>query len=365
VVDTSTESWRTEGQQVSASSRYCNSGRAQWHFSEGFLLRPGLKAEDNVPMKILVYGAGVIGTLYAARLQEAGHQVTVLARSSRLADIRRHGLLLEDIVSGAHFVTQVGVTEALSPEDHYDLALITVRWDQLSAILPVLSANRQIPSLLFMLNNPAGSTGLVEALGAGRVLLGFPGAGGTLKSHTTRYIMIRQQLTTLGEPDGRRSSRLQTLVETFRNAGFRTRIDRDMNAWLASHAFFVTAVGGAIYLAEGDCRTLSRSRSLLSLMVSGVREGFSALRTLGRAVHPLPLRVLFSWLPRPFAVHYWQRFFADQTAEYIFAAHVRHSSGEMRALADQCRVVLRTSGVNAPALNQLYRSIEDSAARFA
>jgi 2-dehydropantoate 2-reductase len=31
-------------------------------------------------VKILVYGAGVIGTLYAARLQEGGHRVTVVAR---------------------------------------------------------------------------------------------------------------------------------------------------------------------------------------------------------------------------------------------------------------------------------------------
>jgi 2-dehydropantoate 2-reductase len=50
-------------------------------------------------MKILVYGAG-IGTLYASRLQESEYRVTVLARSSRLADIRRHGLVLEDVVSG-------------------------------------------------------------------------------------------------------------------------------------------------------------------------------------------------------------------------------------------------------------------------
>ena len=43
-------------------------------------------------MKILVYGAGVIGTLYAARLQEGNHRVTVVARGQRLADIRRYGL---------------------------------------------------------------------------------------------------------------------------------------------------------------------------------------------------------------------------------------------------------------------------------
>lgn len=33
-------------------------------------------------MKILVYGAGPLGSLFAARLQEAGHQVSLLARAA-------------------------------------------------------------------------------------------------------------------------------------------------------------------------------------------------------------------------------------------------------------------------------------------
>ena len=48
----------------------------------------------------MVYGAGVIGTLDAARLQEGGHRVTVVARGVRLADIRSYGLVLEDIIGG-------------------------------------------------------------------------------------------------------------------------------------------------------------------------------------------------------------------------------------------------------------------------
>ena len=35
-------------------------------------------------VKVLVYGAGVIGTLYAARLQDGGNRVTVVARGQRL-----------------------------------------------------------------------------------------------------------------------------------------------------------------------------------------------------------------------------------------------------------------------------------------
>ena len=109
------------------------------------MMETGSKLEDTrvkAPMKILVYGAGIIGTLYASRLQEAGHQVTVLARSSRLADIRRHGLVLENVVSGARSITRVGITDRLSAEDAYDMALITVRRDQLTSIHPDLVANK-------------------------------------------------------------------------------------------------------------------------------------------------------------------------------------------------------------------------------
>jgi hypothetical protein len=42
-----------------------------------------------------------------------------------------------------------------------------------------------------MLNNPMGSAGLVKGLGADRVVLGFPGAGGTLEGHVVRYAFNR------------------------------------------------------------------------------------------------------------------------------------------------------------------------------
>jgi 2-dehydropantoate 2-reductase len=130
-------------------------------------------------MNILVYGAGVIGTLYAAGLQESGQLVTFLARGHRLADIRHHDLTLEDVVSGSRSTTAVRTTERLAPEGQYDIALITVRRDQLASVMPALQANGSIPTMLFMLNNPVGSNDLVSALGQDRVPLGFPGAGGS------------------------------------------------------------------------------------------------------------------------------------------------------------------------------------------
>ena len=39
-------------------------------------------------MKILIYGAGVIGTLYAALLSEAKYNVTLYARGTRLESLK-------------------------------------------------------------------------------------------------------------------------------------------------------------------------------------------------------------------------------------------------------------------------------------
>ena len=309
-------------------------------------------------MKILVYGAGVIGTLYAARLQDGGNRVTVVARGQRLADIRRYGLVLEDVVGHGRSTTQVDTTERLGPNDQFDAALIAVRRDQVASVVPELTANYRIPTLIFMLNNPTGSSDLAQAVGRDRVLLGFPGAGGTRDGHLVRYVMIAQQPTTLGELDGQRTARLRNLVETFRQCGFPTTTSRDMDAWLKAHAFFVTAISGAIYMAGGDCHRLSEDKATAALMAEGVREGYSAVRALGHSVEPVALRVLFTWLPPAFAIYYWRRFFASEMADYVFGRHARAASREMRELANDCRSLLEKSRIEAPALRQLYSAID-------
>jgi 2-dehydropantoate 2-reductase len=110
----------------------------------------------------------------------------------------------------------------------------------------------------------------------------FPGRAAREMATLCGYAMIAQQPTTLGELDGQRTARLRKLVETFRQCGFPTTTSRDMDAWLKAHAFFVTAVSGAIYMAGGDCHRLSEDKATVVLMAKGVREGYAAVRALGR-----------------------------------------------------------------------------------
>ncbi len=44
-------------------------------------------------MKVLVFGAGVLGSLYAALLHEAGSDVTPVARGSRYEELSKCGVV--------------------------------------------------------------------------------------------------------------------------------------------------------------------------------------------------------------------------------------------------------------------------------
>jgi 2-dehydropantoate 2-reductase len=50
--------------------------------------------------KILVYGAGVIGSIFAGKLSLAGNDVTILARGKRYEEISSGGLILKDAMTG-------------------------------------------------------------------------------------------------------------------------------------------------------------------------------------------------------------------------------------------------------------------------
>jgi 2-dehydropantoate 2-reductase len=214
-------------------------------------------------MKVLIIGAGVIGSFYAARLREGGVDVTLLARGRRLADLRGHGVVLESALGGRRSVTQVPLADWLDPDDEYDLAIVVVRRSQIPPVLTMLAANRRIPAVLFLGNNAGGPDDLIAALGRQRVLTGFVVAGGERRGYVVRYLFSRWVAMRMGELDGARTPRVQAIAGLLRQAGIRVRLERIMDAWLKTHATGVVPIAGAIYLCGGDVRRLARTPAAL------------------------------------------------------------------------------------------------------
>ncbi|MGC0407047.1 2-dehydropantoate 2-reductase [Streptomyces sp. SAI-195] len=262
-------------------------------------------------MKLLVYGAGVCGSLFAARLYEAGVDVSLLARGERLASLRRHGVQLAEEDSPA--VRRVPVQVVEHPDGGYDLTAALVRTHQVDAVLESLADLEG--DVLFLLNWAAGAGPLGAAIGHERVLLGFPALGGTMDGEVVRYraanFVTGRVPVPIGEPDGRTTPRVERIVRELRTAGIKAKAEPRMVAWLRTHAAFEVPLGQAVHAAGGPAALADdpdavrgmlhlMRQNLAALPTPPVPRAFTALRTLPEG---LLVALLRRFLRGPTAVH--------------------------------------------------------------
>jgi 2-dehydropantoate 2-reductase len=301
-------------------------------------------------VRILVLGAGVIGSVYAGHLLEAGHFVTLCARGRRLAELREHGLILEDAHAGHRRNHSLPIVATPDTDIPWDLTLVAVRRDQMLTTVPLL-ANLQADVMFF--GNAAGLTGqLADATGP-PTLFGFPAAGGVQDGTVVRYVLIQQQKTMLADSDHRRSPRVMALAKMFRAAGFRPTVSTDAEGWLIAHAAFIVPIAFALYRVDVQPGRLAADDALLTTMVRATRQAFRALQSTGNTEIPANLRALYQLMPEGFAVRYWRRTLAGPRGELWFAAHTRAAPDEMASLAHALRLAVDDSGQCTPDLRGL------------
>lgn len=310
-------------------------------------------------MRFLVIGAGNIGSLYAAKLAQSGQEVTVLARGARLEQIRRHGIELEDAVSGERTRTPLRVVNRLDPADEYDVVLVILPKQRIAEVLPVLAANERTPSVMFFGNNAAGPAAMTDALGHDRVLLGFPGAAAVPHEGAIRYVITsaREQPTTLGELDGSKSARIVSIASALEESGFPVSVSTNIDAWLKTHVAKILPSVCALFQAGGRPEQLAADDEALRLMSRAIREGFQVLRAIGVPITPRNHRV-FEWLPESVLLFAMRRMLGAETAATKFG-HAEQGRAEWMLLADEFRQLIAQAGIPTPSIDAAYRHLSD------
>ncbi len=308
-------------------------------------------------MKILVYGAGNIGCLYAALLQESGQEVAILARGKRLQDIREQGIRLGEFGSDKRSTTQVRTVQRLEANDAYDLILVILPRNHVAEVLPMLAANPATPSVMFFGNNAAGAEAMIQALGRERVLLGFPGAAAQVTGDSIRYIILskREQPTTIGELDGSRSPRIKAIADAFRLARFPLSICTNMDAWLKTHAAEILPTACALYMTDGNLRRLACARDVQTLMLRGILEGYKVLTALHIPITPKNHRII-RWLPKPLLLWLTRRMINSETSN-IKIGHALAARKEMQVVAEEFRALVQQAAVGTPAIDTLFSQL--------
>ena len=300
-------------------------------------------------MKIVILGAGVQGTVFAVRLALAGHHVTLVSRAARATELRHTGATIQEAETSRIYTKLLPVLESLPRDFSADFCLVTVRREQIEAVLPGLVEAVAIRRIVFLGNHAYGSDNLLAIPGRSRTVLAFPGIAGYKDGDMIRYVDIPQQHTAVEE-------RAQDVASLFRGAGFRLDKVRDMDGWLKRHAVFITAIAGALYESECDTHLLAQNSQAVRRLIVGVREGWAAQDRKGVGAAPLALRTIMCWVPLRLSAMYWSRLLASPRGDLYFARHARHAPAEMASLAHSVRGSLREN--EAPNLRRLLASID-------
>lgn len=283
-------------------------------------------------MRILIYGAGVIGSLYATLFSEAGVETAVYARGQRLQNLKLNGLRYEK--NGTICAANVRVLDTLPEDDIYDFVFLTVRENQLHDALTQLRNNKS-PCIVTMVNS-LEDYGLWEQLcGTGRVLPAFPGAGGGFENGilhaglTPRLI----QPTTFGILSPRQEPDAKQLKALFKRAKIPYQQVKDMHAWQLCHLAMVVPIADAYYETD-DPANVGANQTVMAHTARTLRENFRLLAQSGVRLSPVKMQ-MFRFLPlfllRPALKITFQSNFGD----VFMYRHAMKAPDEMQQLHEQ------------------------------
>src|SRR6266542_2513775 len=175
-------------------------------------------------MKVLVAGAGALGTCYAVLLAKAGAEVTVFTRPERVEQLRQ-GLRVSGLVDAA---AAVGLVTSGREAGSADYLILATKTADTAAALDEL-AGLEVDGALSLQNGLAKDDALAAAFGPERVIGAACSVGASLVEPGHARLTMNVA-TWLGEPSGGSSERVARLASVLRAAGLPSRSVTDIRA---------------------------------------------------------------------------------------------------------------------------------------
>ena len=180
-------------------------------------------------MKIAILGCGAMGSVYAALLADAGHDVWAIdSWQDHIDAMRTNGLRLEG-ASGSRTV-KLNATTNTEEVGQCDLVIIATKAMHVeSAAKSALCLVGENTSVLSIQNGLGGPDTAADILGKDKVLVGVVGGfGASIKepgfAHHNGWELVR-----LGEFSGPVTHRLENIADTWKSGGFRVECFDDID----------------------------------------------------------------------------------------------------------------------------------------
>jgi len=226
----------------------------------------------------MVMGAGSIGSLFGAYLEEAGNDVVLVGRKEHIQAIRKNGLEIQDKVGARHIVKMSAATSTKQVKGPYDLILLTVKaYDVIKAVLEVRELINDKTTVL-CLQNGLGIEELVSAIK-------MPIRGVTMHASLLLEPGIISHTgfgdTIIGEIDGSITKRAMTIADTLSNAGLNTRVTNNIDSVVWTKTLINSAINPVGALTGMKNGELLQVPALKKLMIRTIKEGVSVADKVG------------------------------------------------------------------------------------
>ncbi|QTE30854.1 ketopantoate reductase family protein [Pengzhenrongella sicca] len=232
-------------------------------------------------MRILMFGRGVIATIYGRVLDAAGHDVEFYVRPGRAAEYGDEVQL--DWIDGRRKPVgrrvresfRTPLRESIDPGNNFDLVVLSVGHHRLAEASAFLAPRLGTATVLVFGNIWEEPLTAVAPLPADQVVFGFPQAGGGFGDDGVLWGGLLPSVI-IGTTDASPTRREQEVFTAFRQAGLAVRQEKDMRGWLWLHfiadaGMFDQAVrSGSLANMIGDRRAfrdaLLTTRELLPIL---------------------------------------------------------------------------------------------------
>jgi len=312
-------------------------------------------------MKILVTGAGIIGTIYGWALAQAGHDVVHFVRPGKAARFGR-GVPMDvyDRRKGhkRYFRGEyaIKVTETISPSDQYDLVIVPTKHFQLEEALKQLVPLAGQADFLLLTQNWRGTEAIDAILPRARYVYGDAKAGGTFSSET---LISTLASVDLGPPEGAVTALARKIAAVLEAASIRAVVREDMLRYL----WVQYAITGGLWPAlvrAGSMEAVLRDRDAGLSAMTAVRECLEVVSRRGVDLQGYPETKLFlasSWLRRRFGV--WMFKLMLRYNEFVkrSSAHALRDPTEIKVFCDDLTRTGRQLGVPMPVMDSYAKDI--------
>lgn len=230
-------------------------------------------------MKIVIMGAGAIGSLYGGLLQRAGHEVTLVGRETHVNAIIQSGLKIQGAY-GDHAVYPSATTDPMEVLEA-DLVMITTKsYDTISAVLEVQHLVDTGSYLLCLQNGLGNELRVEDELQTPRVLRATTCAGARL-IEPGLVISTGKGLTEIGSHHPENDEMVHNIADSLRDAGFAVNISDNIEGVVWTKTIVncgLNPIAALTGLTNGE---IYRNYGLRGLVIRLVEEAVTVANALG------------------------------------------------------------------------------------